>query len=102
MYPGGTSSIEEEKILLNIEQLLEFSGKLLKVTNDIRKGAYTYKVEVERKTMKSQIRGAVRWQKTALARAQKGTEYATATVSFRYLAFQIRSSEDTKRNTQLT
>ena len=31
-----------------------------------------------------------------------GTEYATATVSFRYLAFQIRSSEDTKRNTQLT
>ena len=78
MYPGGTSSIEEEKILLNIEQLLEFSGKLLKVTNDIRKGAYTYKVEVERKTMKSQIRGAVRWQKTALARAQKGTEYATA------------------------
>ena len=24
MYPGGTSSIEEEKILLNIEQLLEF------------------------------------------------------------------------------
>ena len=81
MYPGGTSSIEEEKILLNIEQLLEFSGKLLKVTNDIRKGAYTYKVEVERKTMKSQIRGAVRWQKTALARAQKGTEYATAHVT---------------------
>jgi len=81
MYPGGTSSIEEEKILLNIEQLLEFSGKLLKVTNDIRKGAYTYKVEVQRKTMKSQIRGAVRWQKTALARAQKGTEYATAHVT---------------------
>ncbi len=81
MYPGGTSSIEEEKILLNIEQLLEFSGKLLKITNDIRKGAYTYKVEVERKTMKSQIRGAVRWQKTALARAQKGTEYATAHVT---------------------
>ena len=81
MYPGGTSSIEEEKILLNIEQLLEFSGKLLTVTNDIRKGAYTYKVEVERKTMKSQIRGAVRWQKTALARAQKGTEYATAHVT---------------------
>ena len=81
MYPGGTSSIEEEKILLNIEHLLEFSGKLLKVTNDIRKGAYTYKVEVERKTMKSQIRGAVRWQKTALARAQKGTEYATAHVT---------------------
>ncbi len=81
MYPGGTSSIEEEKILLNIEQLLEFSGKLLKLTNDIRKGAYTYKVEVERKTMKSQIRGAVRWQKTALARAQKGTEYATAHVT---------------------
>ena len=74
MYPGATSSIEEEKILLNIEQLLEFSGKLLKITNDIRKGAYTYKVEVQRKTMKSQIRGAVRWQKTALARAQKGTE----------------------------
>ena len=48
MYPGATSSIEEEKILLNIEQLLEFSGKLLKITNDIRKGAYTYKVEVER------------------------------------------------------
>ena len=81
MYPGGTSSIEEEKILLNIEQLLEFSGKLLKITNEIRKGAYTYKVEVERKTMKSQIRGAVRWQKTALARAQKGTEYATAHVT---------------------
>jgi len=81
MYPGGTSSIEEEKILLNIEQLLEFSGKLLNVTNDIRKGAYTYKVEVQRKTMKSQIRGAVRWQKTALARAQKGTEYATAHVT---------------------
>ncbi len=81
MYPGATSSIEEEKILLNIEQLLEFSGKLLKVTNDIRKGAYTYKVEVIRKTMKSQIRGAVRWQKTALARAQKGTEYATAHVT---------------------
>lgn len=81
MYPGATSSIEEEKILLNIEQLLEFSGKLLKITNDIRKGAYTYKVEVERKTMKSQIRGAVRWQKTALARAQKGTEYATAHVT---------------------
>ena len=81
MYPGATSSIEEEKILLNIEQLLEFSGKLLKVTNDIRKGAYTYKVEVQRKTMKSQIRGAVRWQKTALARAQKGTEYATAHVT---------------------
>ena len=81
MYPGATSSIEEEKILLNIEQLLEFSGELLKVTNDIRKGAYTYKVEVERKTMKSQIRGAVRWQKTALARAQKGTEYATAHVT---------------------
>ena len=53
----------------------------MKVTNDIRKGAYTYKVEVERKTMKSQIRGAVRWQKTALARAQKGTEYATAHVT---------------------
>ena len=81
MYPGATSSIEEEKILLNIEQLLEFSGKLLKVTADIRKGAYTYKVEVQRKTMKSQIRGAVRWQKTALARAQKGTEYATAHVT---------------------
>ena len=81
MYPGATSSIEEEKILLNIEQLLEFSGNLLKVTNDIRKGAYTYKVEVIRKTMKSQIRGAVRWQKTALARAQKGTEYATAHVT---------------------
>jgi len=81
MYPGATSSIEEEKILLNIEQLLEFSEKLLKVTNDIRKGAYTYKVEVQRKTMKSQIRGAVRWQKTALARAQKGTEYATAHVT---------------------
>ena len=31
-----------------------------------------------------------------------GTEYATASVSFRYLAFQIRSSESTKRNTQLT
>ena len=31
--------------------------------------------------MKSQIRGAVRWQKTALARAQKGTEYATAHVT---------------------
>ncbi len=81
MYPGGTSSIEEEKILLNIEKLLEFSSKLLKVTNDIKKGAYTYKVEVQRKTMKSQIRGAVRWQKTALARAQKGTEYATAHVT---------------------
>jgi len=81
MYPGATSSIEEEKILLNIEQLLEFSGKLLKVTKDIRKGAYTYKVEVQRKTMKAQIRGAVRWQKTALARAQKGTEYATAHVT---------------------
>jgi len=81
MYPGGTSSIEEEKILLNIEKLLEFSNKLLKVTTDIKKGAYTYKVEVQRKTMKSQIRGAVRWQKTALARAQKGTEYATAHVT---------------------
>ena len=81
MYPGGTSSIEEEKILLNIEKLLEFSSNLLKVTNDIKKGAYTYKVEVQRKTMKSQIRGAVRWQKTALARAQKGTEYATAHVT---------------------
>ena len=81
MYPGATSSIEEEKILLNIEQLLEFSEKLLKVTKDIRKGAYTYKVEVQRKTMKAQIRGAVRWQKTALARAQKGTEYATAHVT---------------------
>ena len=81
MYPGATSSIEEEKIMLNIEQLLEFSGKLLKVTKDIRKGAYTYKVEVQRKTMKAQIRGAVRWQKTALARAQKGTEYATAHVT---------------------
>ena len=81
MYPGGTSSIEEEKILLNIEKLLEISSNLLKVTNDIKKGAYTYKVEVQRKTMKSQIRGAVRWQKTALARAQKGTEYATAHVT---------------------
>ena len=81
MYPGATSSIEEEKILLNIEQLLDFSGRLLKLTTDIQKGAYTYKVEVERKTMKSQIRGAVRWQKTALARAQKGTEYATAHVT---------------------
>jgi len=81
MYPGATSSIEEEKILLNIEQLLEFSSNLLKITNDIKKGAYTYKVEVQRKTMKSQIRGAVRWQKTALARAQKGTEYATAHVT---------------------
>ena len=81
MYPGGTSSIEEEKILLNIEKLLEFSSNLLRVTNDIKKGAYTYKVEVQRKTMKSQIRGAVRWQKTALARAQKGTEYATAHVT---------------------
>ena len=30
-----------------------------------------------------------------------GTEYAMATVSFRYLAFQIRSKEDTKRNKQL-
>ena len=81
MYPGATSSIEEEKIMLNIEQLLDFSGRLLKTTTDIRKGAYTYKVEVERKTMKAQIRGAVRWQKTALARAQKGTEYATAHVT---------------------
>ena len=81
MYPGATSSIEEEKILLNIEKLLEFSSNLLKITNDIKKGAYTYKVEVQRKTMKSQIRGAVRWQKTALARAQKGTEYATAHVT---------------------
>ncbi len=81
MYPGATSSIEEEKIMLNIEKLLDFSERLLKVTKDIRKGAYTYKVEVERKTMKAQIRGAVRWQKTALARAQKGTEYATAHVT---------------------
>jgi len=31
-----------------------------------------------------------------------GTEYATASASFRYLAYQIRSKEDTKRNTQLT
>ena len=31
-----------------------------------------------------------------------GTEYAMAQVSFRYLAYQIRSKEDTKRNTQLT
>ena len=31
--------------------------------------------------MKAQIRGAVRWQKTSLARAQKGTEYATAHVT---------------------
>ena len=30
-----------------------------------------------------------------------GTEYAMAQVSFRYLAYQIRSKEDTKRNTQL-
>ena len=30
-----------------------------------------------------------------------GTEYATATVSFRYLAFQIRTKEGSKRNTQL-
>ena len=30
-----------------------------------------------------------------------GTEYAMATVSFRYLAYQIRSKEDTKRNKQL-
>ena len=81
MYPGATSSIEEEKIMLNIEKLLDFSERLLKLTKEIRKGAYTYKVEVERKTMKAQIRGAVRWQKTALARAQKGTEYATAHVT---------------------
>ena len=31
-----------------------------------------------------------------------GTEYAMAQVSFRYLAYQIRSKEDTKRNTKLT
>ena len=31
-----------------------------------------------------------------------GTEYAMAQVSFRYLAYQIRSKEDTMRNTQLT
>ena len=30
-----------------------------------------------------------------------GTEYAMATVSFRYLAYQIRSKEETKRNKQL-
>ena len=30
-----------------------------------------------------------------------GTEYAMAQVSFRYLAMQIRTKEDTKRNKQL-
>jgi len=30
-----------------------------------------------------------------------GTEYAMAQVSFRYLAFQIRSKEDTKRNKKI-
>ena len=30
-----------------------------------------------------------------------GTEYAMATVSFRYLAYQIRKREESKRNTQI-
>jgi hypothetical protein len=30
-----------------------------------------------------------------------GTEYAMATVSFRYLAYQIRKKEESKRNTQI-
>ena len=30
-----------------------------------------------------------------------GTEYAMAQVSFRYLAYQIRTAESTKRNKQL-
>ena len=30
-----------------------------------------------------------------------GTEYAMATVSFKYLAYQIRKREDSKRNTQI-
>ncbi len=80
-YPGATASIEEEKILLNISQLLDFSERLLKLTRRIQKGAFSYLIEKQRKHMKSTIRGAVRWEKTALARAQKGVEYATVHVT---------------------
>ncbi len=80
-YPGATSSIEEEVIQLNIQQLLEFSRRLLELTQRIRKGAYSYLIEKERKHMKSTIRGAVRWQKTVLARAQKGVDYATVHIT---------------------
>ena len=80
-YPGATASIEEEQILLNISQLLDFSERLLGVTHHIQKGAYSYLVEKQRKHMKSTIRGAVRWEKTVLARAQKGVEYATVHIT---------------------
>ncbi len=80
-YPGATASIEEEQILLNISQLLDFSERLLKLTRRIQRGAYSYLIEKQRKHMKSTIRGAVRWEKTALARAQKGVEYATVHVT---------------------
>ncbi len=80
-YPGATASIEEEKILLNISQLLDFSERLLKLTQRVQKGAFSYLIEKQRKHMKSSIRGAVRWEKTALVRAQKGVEYATVHVT---------------------
>ncbi len=80
-YPGATASIEEEQIFLNISQLLDFSERLLGMTHRIQKGAYSYLVEKQRKHMKSTIRGAVRWEKTALARAQKGVEYATVHIT---------------------
>ncbi|HIM33528.1 MAG TPA: hypothetical protein EYI97_03495, partial [Candidatus Poseidoniales archaeon] len=80
-YPGATASIEEEKILLNISQLLDFSERLLKLTRRVQKGAFSYLIEKQRKHMKSSIRGAVRWEKTALVRAQKGVEYATVHVT---------------------
>ena len=80
-YPGATASIEEEKILLNISQLLDFSERLLKLTRRVQKGAFSYLIEKQRKYMKSTIRGAVRWEKTALVRAQKGVEYATVHVT---------------------
>ncbi|MDP7535439.1 MAG: hypothetical protein QF766_01490 [Candidatus Poseidoniia archaeon] len=80
-YPGATASIAEEKILLNISQLLNFSERLLKLTRRVQKGAFSYLIEKQRKYMKSTIRGAVRWEKTALVRAQKGVEYATVHVT---------------------
>ena len=80
-YPGATSSIEDEVIQLNIQQLLDFSRRLLELTQLIRKGAYSYLIEKERKHMKATIRGAVRWQKTALARAQKGVDYSTVHIT---------------------
>ena len=79
-YPGATPAIEEETINFNIAQLLEFSKALLGVTRKVL-DLLSYRIETERKHLKGHLRGSIRWAKTAVARSQKGVDYATVHIS---------------------